>query len=194
MGKLALAFGAAAFAIGGVACLVPSFDDMGGDAKAEPTPRTNESDAATTPSASSSGAGASSSSGSSSSGGTSAPSDAGSDAKAPTFACGSSGLRCAAGSQTCCGVYASVEPVCRPALNPGECAGTLPCGDSADCGSGRVCCYRGNVANPGNGTCESSCSAPNAGTYAYRICDPQKPTCPGSSLCTGRFWGLAYCI
>lgn len=194
MGKLALAFGAAAFAIGGVACLVPSFDDMGGDdAKAEPTPRTDESgDAATTTSASSSsGAGSSTSS---SSGGSSAPTDAGPDAKPATFWCGSKMTECVSGAETCCGVFASTESVCRPLGNPGSCTGTVPCGGAADCGGVKACCYRGSVGSAGTGACEASCDESDASRYAYTICDPRKPICPGTTKCNGRIFGLAYCI
>lgn len=190
MGKLALTWMAAALAIGGVACLVPSFDDVqGDDAKAGSSDRSAESaDAGNGSSTSSSGGSTSSTS---SSGGGSAPAgDSGAGAKTSTFSCGSSGTRCAIGSQTCCGVFASTEPVCRPATAPGACEGTLPCGDSADCPGGLLCCYRTPAGGPGKGACEASCT----GSMALTVCDLQKPTCPGSTKCNGSFWGLPYCL
>lgn len=184
MGKRLLIGLVTSLATGMVACLVPSFDGMsgaedgdGGGTRSADSGSGKKDGSAGDPSSSDAGGGAAPSS------------DAAPDATPANarFSCGSSGTRCALHTETCCGITASTEPECRPIATPGACEGTIPCGDSADCSGGRVCCYDMNTRR---GSCEATCS----GSSRMTICDPDKPTCPGSGNCYGRFWGLPYCI
>lgn len=154
------------------ACLIPSFDDLQG--------------------AGSSGAhsGGASADASSTDAGEARANDAAPDSTRATFSCGVDGNRCTVGVHVCCGMNLDPHPACRPIAERGACAATLSCGDNADCPNGLVCCYRdGFGMTPSEAKCETSCS----GVGLKLICDPQKPSCPGTQTCAPDTWGYPSC-